>query len=789
MKDLTLRSFLLVFVFLLCFSTVLSQKKTLRLGLVMDCPNSSAEGFLNLILQETRVLMESDYELILASEDRLQSDCDAGRIKENLDRLLADNSIDIILGIDAVSSHVMAKNGPYRKPVIAGTIINVQVQQIPIKNDGSSGVKNLAYLELPFSPMRDLEVYQSLIGFNNLGVIIDESVFAGIPEIKTFLDQGLDELGASHSFVFTQTSAEETIASIADTLDAVYLFPSDNLTDSEYQELIEGINQRGLLSFSILGRLDVDRGVLAGMAPLSNLPLIARRLALNIQRIANGEDPEDLNVKLLHQEELVLNMATARQIDYSPSWETLSEAVLINEERDDIDRTISIFDAIAEGLDQNLDIEIAKQDVEIVAEDVKIASALLQPDLSVSVAHTLVDDELATASNGQAPENKGSGSLQLNQIVYSEQATANRQIQLFLLEAQKAALEAQSLDIVLDVSTTYLNLMQAKTAELIQRENLELTRKNLELARVSSSLGQSGPSDLYRWQGEIATAKSNLLNATAQRKLAEMALNQILNRPISEEFLTVEIDLEDSRLVINNETTDQYVTNPRQFYRFADFLVSRAKANTPNLKLFDHNVQAQERALLLNQRNRYIPTFSLGGAYNKEFYRGGSGTEFPMGFPTPNDWNWSLQVGAAIPIFQGGSRLAQVQQSKVQLTQLNTQRLNTERLVEQQVRSQLENIRASYTNIQLTQDAEDAVVRNFELIQDSYSKGAVTITQLLDAQNAAISAQLNSANAVYILLLDLLNMERATGTYYMLMDNQQKADYVNQLTQFFQNGN
>ena len=74
--------------------------------------------------------------------------------------------------------------------------------------------------------------------------------------------------------------------------------------------------------------------------------------------------------------------------------------------------------------------------------------------------------------------------------------------------------------------------MQAKTAENIQKQNLDVTRQNLELARLSSSLGQTGPSDLLRWQGEIATAKSNLLNATAQRRLAELALNQILNRPI-----------------------------------------------------------------------------------------------------------------------------------------------------------------------------------------------------------------------------------------------------------------
>ncbi|MFT7612672.1 MAG: outer membrane protein, partial [Parvicellaceae bacterium] len=538
-------------------------------------------------------------------------------------------------------------------------------------------------------------------------------------------------------------------------------------------------------SFSVLGRLDVNKGVLGGVAPMSNINLIARRIALNIQRIANGEDAEKINVKLPKKEELVINMATARAIDFSPSWEILAEAVLINETRNDISRSINIYDAIAEGLAQNLNIDIAKREVEITAEDVNVAKANLLPELKASASHTIFDDNTATISNGQNPENKGAAGIQLSQVIYSEQVTANKQIQELLLKASKAALETQSLDVVLDVSTTYLGLMQSKTAENIQKQNLEVTRKNLELARVSSSLGQSGPSDVYRWQGEIANAKSGLLNATAQRKQTEMALNQVLNKPINEQFLTQEIDINDSRLFLNNSAINKYVNNPRDFYQFADFAVERAKANTPDLKQFDYNVRAQERSLLLNQRNKYVPSVTLGGGYNYELYRSGAGTGFPLGFATPNDWNWNLQFGASLPIFQGGSRSAKVQQSKVQLGQLNTQRLNTERLIEQLVRSELENIRASFRNITLTKDAADAATKNFELIQDSYSKGAVTITQLLDAQNAAISAQLNSANAVYILLTDILNMERATGVYYMLMSEEQRTNYINQLESFF----
>jgi len=775
---------LLTLVLTYAFHLTYAQKNILNLGVVTDCPTST-NFLIDNILKEAKILLKSEYELVLDPENIFQSDCDTRKAKENLDRLLADRSIDLILGTDVLSSHVMAKNGPYDKPVIAIVIINVQVQKIPVTNKGSSGVKNLTYLELPYSPMRDIEVFYSMTGFQKLALVIDETFFKGIPEMTEFLKSGLDELGVSHEFVYSEKTSSAVLAKLDDSFDAVYYFPSDNLSDVQYQELINGVNAKNLLSFSVMGRLDVDRGVLGGVAPASNLDLIVRRIALNIQRIANGEKAKDLNVKLPQKEEFVINMETARMIDYSPSWEVLAEAVLINETRNDIERSITIYSAIAEGLDQNLDIYIAAKEVEIVTEDVKIARSSLLPEVGASAFHTMVDNNSATNSFGQNPEHKGSAEIQLSQVIYSEQVTANKQIQEFLLKASEAALDAQSLDIVLDVSTSYLTVMGTKTAEKIQRLNLEVTRKNLELARVSSSLGQSGPSDLYRWQGEIANAKSNLLNATAQRIQSEMALNEILNRPINELFLTQEVDINDGNLLVNNDAIGQYVNNRRDFYQFADFMVEQAKANIPDLKQFDYNLRAQQRSVLLNERNKYVPTVSVGGTYNYIMYREGAGTEVPPGFGTLNDWNWNLQLGASLPIYQGGSRNARVQQSKVELNQLNTQRLNTERLIEQQVRSELENIRASFTNINLTKDAEVASVKNFELVQDSYSQGLVTITQLLDAQNAARSSLLNSANAVYIFFIDLLNMERATGAFYMLMTEEQKAEYMRQLESFF----
>ena len=53
---------------------------------------------------------------------------------------------------------------------------------------------------------------------------------------------------------------------------------------------------------------------------------LARRVALMIQRIAQGEDPAGFDVSFPTEQRLVINMRTAADIGWSPRWEDLADA-------------------------------------------------------------------------------------------------------------------------------------------------------------------------------------------------------------------------------------------------------------------------------------------------------------------------------------------------------------------------------------------------------------------------------------------------------------------------------
>ena len=88
--------------------------------------------------------------------------------------------------------------------------------------------------------------------------------------------------------------------------------------------------------------------------------------------------------------------------------------------------------------------------------------------------------------------------------------------------------------------------------------------------------------------------------------------------------------------------------------------------------------------------------------------------------------------------------------------------------IEQRIRSAMELARASRMGIGLARESATAAGKNLELVSDAYARGAVSIIDLLDAQNAALNADELATNSVYDHLIDLLEVERAVSRMQIL---------------------
>ena len=105
--------------------------------------------------------------------------------------------------------------------------------------------------------------------------------------------------------------------------------------------------------------------------------------------------------------------------------------------------------------------------------------------------------------------------------------------------------------------------------------------------------------------------------------------------------------------------------------------------------------------------------------------------------------------------------------------------------IEQRIRSTLQVANVSYAGIQLADDAAKAAHKNLNLVTESYSRGVVSIIELLDAQNAALVADQTAANAVYDFLIDLMEVQRAVGMVDFFMTEEDQKDWFERLDAFF----
>jgi outer membrane protein TolC len=98
-------------------------------------------------------------------------------------------------------------------------------------------------------------------------------------------------------------------------------------------------------------------------------------------------------------------------------------------------------------------------------------------------------------------------------LVYSDKVWANYPIEQLGQTAREQGRNAVELDVVQAASIAYLDVLKAKRIERIQKENLKLTRKNLERAQIRVSIGAAGPEEVYRWESQLAESRRQVLIA------------------------------------------------------------------------------------------------------------------------------------------------------------------------------------------------------------------------------------------------------------------------------------
>jgi RND family efflux transporter MFP subunit len=211
----------------------------------------------------------------------------------------------------------------------------------------------------------------------------------------------------------------------------------------------------------------------------------------------------------------------------------------------------------------------------------------------------------------------------------------------------------------------------------------------------------------------------------------------------------------------------KYIGNPWSFAVLREFMVQEGLNSSPTLRRLDSSIEAQERSLLSAKLDYALPTLSLGFNLDHRLWDGGAAPDMSAltgaGFPTADATTWAANLMLSWNLLEGGAKYHTHKQTHKQLSRLKTQRLALVQSIEQQVRNAMHQTGSSFPCITLSKASAEAARKSLELVTDAYSRGARSIIDLIDAQNAALGARLSAAVALYNFLTDLVAAQHAVA--------------------------
>ena len=738
-----------------------------------------------IIQKEILSLTQGEFNVKFPKQFQVHGGWSAKRVTQALRVLLRQPSVDMILTLGILSTNAALQRKEFPKPVVAPFVIDAEIQGVSLAK-GKSQTPNLTYLTSFKSFERDLQAFLEIVSFKNLALVEDAVIPEAIPKVL----EKIQHAARANDIVINPIRVTDSIEPLWKQLpaetDAVFVVPLFRLPSREFDSMVKGLIERGLPSFSLTGRSEVERGIFASLSPETDLIRMARRIALNVHRILLGERAENLPVTISEGEELTINMATARAINVWPSFRTMTEATLLNEESIGMTRKLSLYSVVREAAHVNLDLAAADRHVAAGIGAIQNARSALLPQISIGSSANLIDQDRAEGSFGSNPEKAAFAQGSFEQLLYSDKAWTDYTVEQRNQDSRKADRRQVELDVIQEAALAYLQVLQTKTIESIQKENLKLTRSNLDLARVREQVGAAARDEVFRWESEIANGRIDVLNAQAQRRQAAVSLNRTLFRPLEERFETTEAGLEDPILFHDVERIFVYVNNPRNFQIFRNFQVQEGLRLAPELHGLQARISAQKRILLNTQREFWVPNLTLESDVNQRIAQAGAGQSTPPGGLSQDRTTWNLQLGLSFPLFSGGAKDANQSQALETLRQLQLEREATVGRIEERIRAANFEAGASSATIRLSREASHAAQRNLQLVRDQYSRGAVDIIKLLDSQNAALTANLNAANAIYEFLIDIINIHRAAGSFPFFDSSEELESWHQRLEAYFQ---
>ena len=398
---------------------------------------------------------------------------------------------------------------------------------------------------------------------------------------------------------------------------------------------------------------------------------------------------------------------------------------------------LTLDQAVDMGLKNHPSLQIANAGVNIASSGVTQNVSTYYPSISANGSFARNDGTFAFNTPGfpvrTQTYNNYTGALQVNETIFDFGRTINKvSASHQLVDAAQASFDSTRQTIILNVRIAYYGYMQQQQVVGVNQEAVEQTSQHLKEAKAFYSVGKVAQLDVTRAEVDFANAQVGFIVAKNQLQLAKLQLDNAMGILSSSQYAV----------------QDTFEIPP--FSMTLDSAEAVMESVRPDLVAAKARLEASQ-ALVNAAWDQNLPTISANGAY----------TWSNFDFPLYSHWSAGLTI--SLPLFQGFSVTAQVDQARAGT---DAAKAGLELLRE----SMILEIEQNYLGVQ---QAEDRIAATSKLVEEAaesmrlaerqYVAGVGSAIEVTDAQLSLSNARITRIQALFDYNSFLVRLQRSMG--------------------------
>lgn len=388
-----------------------------------------------------------------------------------------------------------------------------------------------------------------------------------------------------------------------------------------------------------------------------------------------------------------------------------------------------------------------KISVEFAQKGIEVARAQRLPDVNATLSASyngnvvVMDRDFTNANGYSSPHFGNSFALEAQQVVYAGGAI-DAGIRMAELQRDMAvAGQRQSSNAQRFVALgQYLDLYKIQNRMQVIQQNIELTSRLIDDIQAKHEQGMALRNDVTRYELQMENLRLSL------RKLQDQKV--VLNHQLCNT-----LGLTDVTILPDTTIVAQALGNDNESH-----WQQTALASSPLMEQSQLSTQMAEQQLKL-AKSELLPKVAMVAADN---FSGPFIYDIP---PIDKNINyWYVGVGVKYPISSLFKQNKKVRQARIVIRRSQEHQCVTAETLDNQVQQAYTLYRQSYADLDTQRKSVELARQNYQVVSDRYLNQLALITDMLDASNIRLNAELQEVDARINIVYAYYKMKFIAGT-------------------------